>query len=57
MTEYFEVTNKYGTYTLKWLDDVNTDSPGEQTWRAKVTTSDGREATASIQMDGRHMRA
>jgi len=51
VTEYFEVTNLYGTYTLKWFDDVNTDSPGEQTWRAKVTTSDGREATASIQMD------
>lgn len=51
VTEYFEVTNLYGTYTLKWFDDVNTDSPGEQTWRAKVTTSDGREATSSIQMD------
>ncbi|PQF21665.1 hypothetical protein [Enterococcus mundtii] len=51
VTKYFEVTNHYSTYTLKWLDDVNTDSPGVQMWRAKVTTSDGREATASIQMD------
>ncbi|MBO1298755.1 MULTISPECIES: putative mucin/carbohydrate-binding domain-containing protein [unclassified Enterococcus] len=49
--DYFEITNKYGTYNVEWINNANTNLAGTQSWQAKVTTSDGREATASVPME------
>lgn len=47
-TNYFDVPNANGTYTVEWLNNVNTDVPGLQNWQAKATASDGRTAEASV---------
>ncbi|THE15955.1 hypothetical protein E1H99_01015, partial [Enterococcus hirae] len=49
--DYFEVTSFLtGDYSIDWIDNANTNTPGTQTWRAKITASNNREATAEIPM-------
>lgn len=49
--DYFVVRDPLEqTHQLEWLN-ADTSSAGTKTWQAKVTATDGREATGSITMD------
>lgn len=48
--DYFNVENFHGTHKVEWINNANTNVAGSNTWEARVTTSDGRTASASITM-------
>ncbi len=48
---YFDVENLHGSHRVEWINNANTNTAGSNNWQARVTTSDGRTASASITMN------